>query len=299
MAATSSSGARVLALASSPQGLSAARAAQGKKDTVLTVLQTESFPQAETAAGALYDAILVLDVGNIQDGAAARPAAQALAQAVCRAVAPGGFVLVAEGSGDAEQARRLMKRLLVYEGLVSATDSEVASFVADHLTGFETPIMWTGRKPTWAAGAADTVSGSNGVVASGSNEVDADDLIDEATLIDPAEAYQPLGKDRSSCASRPKACPNCTCGRKEAEEAAEKTRRKLESGEIRSSCGNCYLGDAFRCAGCPYRGMPAFKPGEKVSLEETSVVAPVPGMQKEVATVSMNKVRIADLGDDM
>ncbi|GAA5951050.1 hypothetical protein JCM3765_004665 [Sporobolomyces pararoseus] len=130
----------------------------------------------------------------------------------------------------------------------------------------------------WAFTIAATSSGA------------ATPTIDESTLLTEADLERPTLVKREDCDVKRtrKACKNCTCGLREIlldekepddlvqagfEAAPNKTAqssstagaRKIKSG-VTSSCGNCYLGDAFRCGGCPYLGMPAFEPGQKVTL---------------------------------
>ena len=94
---------------------------------------------------------------------------------------------------------------------------------------------------------------------------------------------------RPKAGKRRRACKDCTCGlaqRLEAEDQAKRSNAdqalaKLKTDELAEvdftvqgkvgSCGNCALGDAFRCDGCPYIGLPAFKPGEEVKLVNDEV----------------------------
>ncbi|KAG9246443.1 Fe-S cluster assembly protein dre2 [Calycina marina] len=116
-----------------------------------------------------------------------------------------------------------------------------------------------------------------------------DDLIDEDTLLTEEDLNRPVNIP-PECAPRAgkrrRACKDCTCGLAEKIAAEDLKKRddadkalsslKLNSDDLAEvdftvqgkvgSCGNCSLGDAFRCDGCPYIGMPAFKPGEEVRL---------------------------------
>lgn len=130
--------------------------------------------------------------------------------------------------------------------------------------------------------------------------------IDAEALLTPADRERPVACEPATPSSGPrkkKACKGCTCGLAEiekAEEEAEQTelsrrlkvvlldadgvvevdaangadkekerlKKAAESAtKATSSCGSCYLGDAFRCSSCPYKGLPAFQPGEKVEID--------------------------------
>lgn len=102
--------------------------------------------------------------------------------------------------------------------------------------------------------------------------VQADKLLKEDEILSEEDKKKPetasCGPSEDGAEKKPKkACANCTCGLAEKEAEAQEPN---PADAPKSSCGSCYLGDAFRCASCPYRGMPAFKPGEKVTIDTTS-----------------------------
>ncbi|KAF8472157.1 cytokine-induced anti-apoptosis inhibitor 1, Fe-S biogenesis-domain-containing protein [Kalaharituber pfeilii] len=147
---------------------------------------------------------------------------------------------------------------------------------------------------------------------------DDDELIDENELVDDLDELAIPIQQPASCAPKPgkrrRACKDCTCGLREALEAADHTRRATADNALNKldeakklaaagangpaaekrgivlstedlaeidftvkgktgSCGSCYLGDAFRCAGCPYLGLPAFKPGEEVRIDVGGMIS--------------------------
>ena len=97
---------------------------------------------------------------------------------------------------------------------------------------------------------------------------DEQDLLNEGDLLTgdslPDMTALSVGADVDDCGGR-KACDNCSCGRKEQEEAASRGEiSEIAAKQAPSSaCGNCSKGDAFRCASCPYLGKPAFREGQE------------------------------------
>ncbi|XP_069570449.1 anamorsin [Brachyistius frenatus] len=99
--------------------------------------------------------------------------------------------------------------------------------------------------------------------------LDSDALLDEEDLKKPDAASLKAPTCGEGTAKKKKACKNCTCGL--AEELDQEAKGKPTADLPKSACGSCYLGDAFRCASCPYMGMPAFKPGEKIVLDNQTL----------------------------
>ena len=110
---------------------------------------------------------------------------------------------------------------------------------------------------------------------------DEDEVVDEDALLgDLPDA--PAASEDAGCATKKRACKDCSCGRAELEAKgdAESMAAAAElAGLPKSACGNCSKGDAFRCAGCPHLGKPAFKAGQenvKLNLDQNDAELPAP-----------------------
>lgn len=139
------------------------------------------------------------------------------------------------------------------------------------------------------------------------NLVDENALVDESDLLSRVNVVVPKKCELPNGKRRRKACKDCTCGLKEMEESevsnsqalqtsllnkmvqlataeAIKIEERFKNNKVKftedelteidftvegkkGGCGSCALGDAFRCDGCPYLGLPPFKPGEAITID--------------------------------
>ncbi|KAH7887959.1 cytokine-induced anti-apoptosis inhibitor 1, Fe-S biogenesis-domain-containing protein [Phlebopus sp. FC_14] len=178
----------------------------------------------------------------------------------------------------------------ILESILGGTDARIVAQKPAHPTSIPLPpkaALPLRRQPTssrqsskralWTLSSPSTPS------------IDPDALLTPADRARPVPTCEPV---TPGAPRRKKACKNCSCGLAEIEaEEAEKGKIVLLDADgavevgagddekerlvaaakaapkATSSCGSCFLGDAFRCASCPYLGLPAFNPGEKVEID--------------------------------
>lgn len=133
----------------------------------------------------------------------------------------------------------------------------------------ETDTVLKARLPDYAVGSSVAITSD----AKSANSIWAAALASDdkdVALVDEGELLERDGiPDGAGCApdtsGKRKPCKDCSCGLAEVYEKDD-AKQAASLAAPKSSCGNCNLGDAFRCAGCPYLGLPPFKPGEKVTV---------------------------------
>ncbi|KAL3645791.1 hypothetical protein CASFOL_010971 [Castilleja foliolosa] len=186
---------------------------------------------------------------------------------ISRILKPGGTILlyVASQSSQGQTINSSLERKLL-----------LAGFLEIKAAGSES-LGIKGKKPSWKIGSSFSIKKISKALPR--VQIDDDmDLIDEDSLLTEEDLKKPQLPPAGDCeiGSTRKACKNCTCGRAEEEEKVEKlglTMDQLDNPQ--SACGSCGLGDAFRCSTCPYKGLPAFKLGEKVTLAGNFLAADI------------------------
>ncbi|CAN4086704.1 unnamed protein product [Withania somnifera] len=175
---------------------------------------------------------------------------------ISRLLKPGGTVLLSLSSQSVSKANSTHERKLLLAGFTDTQSSE-----AGH------SIMITAKKPSWKVGSSFSIKKVTKSLPKVQIDDDSD-LIDEDSLLTEEDLKKPQLPSVGDCevGKTRKACKNCTCGRAEAETKVQLGPTTEQLDNPQSACGSCGLGDAFRCSTCPYKGLPPFKLGEKVTL---------------------------------
>ncbi|ONK79770.1 uncharacterized protein A4U43_C01F9900 [Asparagus officinalis] len=200
-----------------------------------------------------------------------------LLEEIGRLLKPGGKILVQTSlpsNENIDKEKLTLERKLLYAGFLDVQATETKAFVPLESTKSLTIKC---KKASWTVGSSFSIKKFTKTVPRIQLD-DESDLIDEDSLLTEEDLKKPQLPVVGDCevGSTRKACKNCTCGRAEAEEKAVKL--DLTADQInnpKSACGSCGLGDAFRCSGCPYKGFPPFKLGEKVSLPGNLLAADI------------------------
>ncbi|XP_076925813.1 anamorsin homolog [Bidens hawaiensis] len=186
-----------------------------------------------------------------------------------RVLKPGGEIFIHQTSDIVKETVKssLERKLLV----LGFSDIQLVQTAELQSLGIK------GKEPTWKIGSSFSLKKPAKSLPK-VQIADDMDLIDEDSLLSEEDLKKPQLPPVGDCevGSTRKACKNCTCGRAEEEEKVQKlgvTMDQLENPK--SACGNCGLGDAFRCGTCPYKGLPPFKLGQKVTLSENFLAADI------------------------
>lgn len=211
---------------------------------------------------------------------------------VLTALAKPGAVLIVQQPDSPATSGQDLQQLVLLAGLVSCSSTTAYSLEplpSRSSAGSVSQTAVEARKPEWAVGAqhpikrkakasskavtpvqTPTVAASKSATAWGAVALNGKaELIDDEELLTEADLARP-DVPVVDCSTSRKACKDCSCGRAEAEAAGEPapklTQQMLDNPGAAGGCGSCALGDAFRCASCPYRGLPTFEMGKKIEL---------------------------------
>ncbi|CAJ0582630.1 unnamed protein product, partial [Mesorhabditis spiculigera] len=167
--------------------------------------------------------------------------------AVFRSAKDGGRISVNCTGNDAEAVARKL-RMAGFASVTASYDNQ-----ADKISA-------SAEKPDFSRQVSLNLDAA---AAAGNNFlVDEDDLLEDEPFQKPTAESLKASCGPADGEKKKRACKNCTCGLADEEEA-----ERVEASKSNKGCGSCALGDAFRCATCPYLGMPPFKPGETVKLQ--------------------------------